>query len=272
MKKLLFPCVALAALLGVASVSTGCSSTTTGAGPDGGTPAVTNGGADGGAAAGGSAISCLQILQCVGDCASTDTACGDACVAKGSPEAQTQAGTLGDCLTKANCADATCAQADCGPSLNACVSTSAPQAQGKPLASDGAPAQGSVPANLVGTWTHTNYGATDRIVLNADGTGSSYRGIAGGAAGCVTLDNSTEAGVTVVSSDTITIYATQVTNVEKDCSAPSVTTMGTPLVVQIAWSLKDPTTLVTVRVDCAEKYNNDPSSIATYCRNELTKE
>ena len=53
---------------------------------------------------------------------------------------------------------------------------------------------------------------------------------------------------------------------------PKPTTQGSPLVVQIAWNLKDPSTLVTVRVDCAEKYNNDPSSIASYCRNELTKE
>ena len=56
------------------------------------------------------------------------------------------------------------------------------------------------------------------------------------------------------------------------CSAPSTKTKGTPLVVQIAWKLQDPTTLVTVRVDCAEKYNNDPTSIDTYCKNELTKE
>lgn len=272
MKKLLFPCVALAALLGVVGVSTGCTSTATGAGPDGGTPAVTSGGADGGATASGSAISCLQILQCVGDCASTDTACGDACVAKGSPDAQTQAGTFADCLTKASCTDATCAQNSCGPSLNACVSASAPQAQGKPLASDGAPAQGSVPANLVGAWTRTSYGATDRIVLKADGTGSSFVGIAGGAGGCVTLSSSTEEGITVVSKDFITIYASDVTNVQKECSAHSTETKGTPLVVQIAWNLKDPTTLITVRVDCAEKYNNDPASIDTYCRNELTKE
>jgi len=271
MKKLLFPTAALAAVLGVVGISTGCTTTTTGAAPDGGTGAVTSG-ADGGTAAAGSALSCLQILQCVADCASTDAACPDACAAKGTPDAQTQVGALADCINTQMCSDATCTQTKCGPSLSACVSASAPQAQGKPLAAGDAPAQGSVPANLVGTWTHTNYGATDRIVLNADGTGSFYRGIAGGAAGCVTLDNSTETGVAVVSSDLITIYASDVTNVQKECSAPSTTTQGSPLVVQIAWNLKDPSTLVTVRVDCAEKYNNDPSSIASYCRNELTKE
>jgi hypothetical protein len=166
--------------------------------------------------------------------------------------------------------DATCIQTQCTATLNDCVTSSAPAPSGMPL--DGAPPQGSVPANLVGTWSHTNFGTTNRIVLKADGTGSSFIGIAGGDAGCITLNSTTDAGNAVVTSDLITIYATQVTNLEKDCSAPTVTTQGDPVVVEIAWSLRDPTTLVIVPVDCAAMYVNNPAGVNLYCRTVLTKQ
>jgi hypothetical protein len=247
-----------------------------------GTPSAGNGGEAGAPfdASGGeaglaegttpSAISCLQILQCVGDCADGDTACAEACVASGSPDAQTKAGALADCITAQSCTDATCIQTQCTTTLSDCVSSSTPTPEGKPL--EGTAPQGSVPADLVGTWTHVNFGETDRLVLNADGTGSTFIGIAGDAGGCVTLDSTTEAGTVVVTDTLISIYATKVTNLHKDCSAPSVTTDGDPLLVQYAWALKDPTTLITVSVDCAAMYPDSPGSVSFYCRNELTKE
>jgi hypothetical protein len=76
----------------------------------------------------------------------------------------------------------------------------------------------------------------------------------------------------VVSADLITIYATDVTKLEKDCYAPSTTTQGDPLVVQLTWSLQDPTTLVTMEADCAAMYANNPAGINLYCRNVLTKQ
>jgi hypothetical protein len=242
---------------------------------DGGGGSTGSGGAepapDVGTEAGASAISCLQILQCVGDCGDTDQECADACVVLGSEDAQTKVIALSDCITTESCEDLECTQTNCADSLDACVSSSAPPApDGKPL--DGTPPKGSVPDELVGTWSRTNYGATDRLVLDADGTGSAFIGIAGGAGGCITVSSSTEEGNVVVTADLITIYATNVTNAEKDCSAPTVKTQGEPIVVDIAYRLQDPTTLITVRVDCANKYADDPSSIASYCRNELKKE
>ena len=148
--------------------------------------------------------------------------------------------------------------------------SSAPKSEGKPV--DGtAPMTGSVPADLVGTWSNTNYGATTRIVLNADGTGSNYTGLAS-SVGCVTLNSTTESGTAVVTADKITIYANDVVNVEKVCSSPSTKTSGNPIVVEMAWSRKDATTIVVVFAKCAAQYPNDQHSIDFYCQHDLTKQ
>jgi len=251
-----------------------CTVTTQGAQTgDGGAPAVgVDGGGDGGAPTGSAGISCLQVLQCVADCASSDNACPDACAAKGTPEAQAQVSAFATCIQKEACTDAACAEAKCSPSLTACASASAPAPEGTP-STGAAPPPGNVPADLVGTWSRTNYGATDRIVLNADGTGSVFAGISSLAGGCVELNSTTEAGTAVVTADLITVYANDVTNVEKTCGAGgSATTKGPPVVVEVSFSRKDATTIVIVKASCAAKYPNDPTNARFYCGEELTKQ
>src|SRR5688572_7537266 len=56
---------------------------------------------------------CLQVIQCIVDCAETDTKCPDACNAKGTPEAQTNVVALATCIDKEKCEDGACTKAKC---------------------------------------------------------------------------------------------------------------------------------------------------------------
>jgi len=123
------------------------------------TAASNNAGTSSGAATQGNAapgVSCKEILDCVGACANNDDACVDACIAKGSPDAQAKATELKSCIAKNACNDNTCLQAKCSRELTTCAQDtgSAPAA-----------AKGSVPSDLVGSWDHNG----TLIAFRADG-------------------------------------------------------------------------------------------------------
>jgi hypothetical protein len=226
-------------------------------------------GVDSGAPRSG-ALSCLAVLQCAADCAASDTACPDACLAKGSTDGQTNATALAGCIGKEGCSDATCVQTKCASSLDTCVTSSTPPPTGTPLQGSG-PA-GSVPSELVGSWARANYGQTTRVVLNADGTGSYQSGISSLTAGCTSTSSTTQAGNAVVGAGTITIYATDVTTTQKQCGAAMQSVKGTPARVDLTFTHPDATTLNIVDATCAAKYPDSPSSASLYCAEALTKE
>jgi hypothetical protein len=216
-------------------------------------------------------LSCLGILQCAVECPSTDTACPDACSLKGTSVAQTNVAIFADCANSHSCSDATCLQAQCKTSLETCVGSSAPKSDGTPLTGNAPP--GSVPADLAGVWSNTNYGQTRRLTLNADGTGSWYSGIANVYSSvCTQLNTTTEAGTVVVDTGTITVYATTVTHVEKVCAADSTTTQGSPITEVFTWTHPDANTLGVVDSACAAKYPDSPSSATLYCSVPLTRQ
>lgn len=216
-------------------------------------------------------LSCLGVLQCAADCPSSDTACSDACQLKGTATAQTNVSIFATCANSHSCTDAMCLQTQCKTSLETCVGSSAPKSDGTPLTGTAPP--GSVPADLVGVWSNTNYGDTRRLTLNADGTATWFRGIANVYSSvCTQLNNTTETGTAVVSTDTITVYATTVTNVEKVCASDSTTTQGNPITEVFKWTHPDSATLQIVDSACAAKYPDSPSSATLYCAVPLTRQ
>ncbi len=180
------------------------------------------GGADAGtdaATAGtmGGTLSCLAILQCVADCPDSDVTCADTCVGKGS-DGQAKAGVLATCIDAKKCTEETCLRSMCGPSLDACVNSSTPTPTGTPL--QGTAPAGSVPTELVGSYARANYGQTTRVGLNANGTGTYQTAISSLTAGCTSTSSTSQTGNAVVTGTTITIYATEATTTQKQCSAP----------------------------------------------------
>lgn len=127
----------------------------------GGCTAASNAGSPNGAGAQGnggaaSGVSCKEILDCVGTCADNDDACVDACIAKGTPDAQAKANQLKSCIAKNACSDSTCLQSKCSAELTTCA---------QDTGSSAAPAKGSVPSDLVGSWDHNG----TLIAFRADG-------------------------------------------------------------------------------------------------------
>lgn len=251
--------LSLASLL---TLSAACTVVQQKAAPSGSSPG------DAGSAAAPHLLSCLQIFQCAGNCADSDAPCPDACLASGTADAQSQASTLADCIQKQSCTDAACVQSKCATSLDGCVKGSAPTPAGAPLA--GAPPTGSVPPDLVGTWAHdevSNYS----LVLNADGTGSWGIALEYTLAGCAVIESSLESGNAVVTGDMITLYASNVSNLSKQCSSPEKRTVGDPLTETFTWTRADTATdqvLVVTDLRCVPP-GGDP---VTYnCVHQLVK-
>ena len=85
---------------------------------------------------GGSGLTCLEIVQCTQGC--PDQACAQACIAQGSPVAQSLAQTVLTCyLTHCyGSSDPNCLPANCPDELQACISNQQP-AQDAGIAGDG---------------------------------------------------------------------------------------------------------------------------------------
>lgn len=177
----------LAALL-LGAFAGGCSSTTSGAAPDGGASS------SGGSGTAANALSCNGVLECASKCGANDSACMDACVAKGTPDAKTAVAAIVTCIDTNKCEDAACFQQNCQAELATCVTP----ATGEAFAGT-APA-GSVPADLVGKW----YSFGELWEFRADG--SMMHGDNVSTSGCNT--SNVESGTAVVSGTTLTIYFT----------------------------------------------------------------
>jgi hypothetical protein len=152
-------------------------------------------------------VSCSVIADCAGKCADGDNACIDACIAKGTPDAQAKAGALKKCIDANACADSACMQSKCSSEVNACAAQA-------PSSSGGAPATGSVPADLVGTWQDM----TTLYEIKADGTLHRATNVTTGT--CHT--SGLEAGVANASGDSLTLSFTsgQILVCDKDNGQP----------------------------------------------------
>ncbi len=115
-----------------ACASAACTVKTTGTGPaptktddddsdsDAGTKKPTGTKSDGGTPTGstGGGTSCTAIIQCALAC--NDTACEDACYAKGSAAGKSQVDTLLACAEENKCEDGDCITANCSAEYDAC--------------------------------------------------------------------------------------------------------------------------------------------------------
>lgn len=88
-------------------------------------------------------LGCVDILTCAGKC--TDKACDDACIQKGTPEAQQEVNALLGCGATNMCKDTMCLETNCDAEITAC-------AEDVPSGEVGPPPIGDLPTALVGTW------------------------------------------------------------------------------------------------------------------------
>ncbi len=245
------------------------------------TPAGSDGGADGGAAAPARpGLSCVQILQCVGACVDSDTPCPDACVEKGDVEGKANVIAFATCVDKEKCADAACIQAKCATSLNVCVTSSAPKVGGTPL--QGAAPPGSVPADLVGTWAGARDGTTERLIFNADGSGTWESAVVSQQSACANSNTTTRKGNIVISDSTITVYATSIVLTDQRCAPPAATTNKPGATEGMKWhrpdGAPDPNTIFIVNNECAAKFPGQEScdsftcAINLYCTARLHRQ
>jgi hypothetical protein len=215
-------------------------------------------------------VTCLQVLQCIIDCPDSDKACPDACVEKGSSEAQSNVAAFARCVETNACTDATCTEEHCSTEIEACVASSKPKSSGTAL--EGAPPAGSVPADLVGSWAGANSGATERLVFNADGTGNWQSAVASSRPACFSFTRTTRSGTFVVTDTTITLYATSVVTNVQNCKPPQRDTEEPPVTEAITWERKDANTIAIVDSACAAKYAGYEYSIGQYCTSRLMRE
>src|SRR4051812_21726275 len=84
-------------------------------------------GSDGGTGAPGApgttALSCSQIVDCIGKCPASDDTCPDTCANKGTPAAKDAVIALATCIDKNKCADTDCVSAKCGTEIQTCATT-----------------------------------------------------------------------------------------------------------------------------------------------------
>jgi hypothetical protein len=170
----------------------GCSSSSSNGG--GAAPGA-DGGAGGTGAPGTTALSCSDILDCIGKCPSSDDSCPDACANKGTPAAKDAVIALATCIDKNKCADTDCVGAKCATEIQTCAAAGS----GATKTTGGtAPAKGSLPAELVGEWVSS----TVLYDFRADGTLARYSEVTTG--GC--HSKGAETGVGVASGDSLSIY------------------------------------------------------------------
>ena len=243
-------------LLVLLAVGAGCSSASNGATSDGGSS-----GNDGGTTP-APALSCGGILDCIGLCAAADQGCADACLAKGSPDGQAKVTALANCIQANSCSDVACLQTSCSAELTACVDASG--GGSAPIQGGGAPATGSLPAELQGEWITTN------LLYNFNADGSTTRVTDVNSSGCDSTGN--ESGVGVASGDQLTVYFTSGTIMI--CGA-APTQPYTPNQEAFTWSIDlEPgvqgatDTVLKLRQNTCQYTDQD--SIDLYCTDKLT--
>lgn len=181
-------------------MAAGCSSSTSGASPSG------TGGDGGTTTAGGALLTCSGIIECGSKCADNDTACSNACIAKGSPAAKEAVNAVVTCFTDNACQDSACFQTKCPKQIEACVASG----NGGGEAISGAAPMGNVPADLVGRW----HSYDDFYEFSADGTVA--RVTEGKIGSC--KSSRLEKGTAVAQGNTLTIYLTS--SVTTICDKP----------------------------------------------------
>jgi hypothetical protein len=190
-----------------ASIAIGaCTSSNNATSGDAGPSAANGGGSQG--------ITCKEILACAADCADGDQACEDACIAQGSPGGKGAIDAISACFDKNGCTDVACVQSKCSSEIQACLQQTNPPPSGS-TASTTAP-QGSVPTELVGTWTHTSSHGNSSYQFNADGTlvkatrmETNY--------GCASIVEYASTGTAVFEGQNLTIYEVEGTTTSIVC-------------------------------------------------------
>lgn len=151
----------------------------------------------------------------------------------------------------------------------------------------GAPGQasappGSVPADLVGTWTGARAATTERMVFNADGSGSwTSSNVTESSGGCLSFVETKRAGNVVITESTITVYATSVVESVQRCAPPTADENKPAATEDLQWHRPDdgdPDTILVVDSACAAKYPGQESCntvgcpIGLYCTSRLKRE
>ena len=242
----------VAALL--CALAAGCTATTTG---NGASAQQDAGASTGGGAGTINALSCAGIIDCGSKCADTDTACSDACVAKGSPEAKDAVDKVVACVNANACADAQCFQTNCPAELEACIA--AGSSGGEALS--GTAPTGSVPGDLVGKW----HSYDDFYEFRADGTVSRVTESKVGSCKSTRLEN----GTAVTSGTTLTLYFTS--SAVEICNKPG-SSEYTPNSQAFTYSVA-PSNVGTKLVLTEQKCRySDPAAAAQYCTTGYDKE
>jgi hypothetical protein len=227
-------------------------------------------GADGGAGSSGApgaapgssaapALACGAIVDCIDACGDTDQACADACVAKGSPDGQAKVTSLAQCIDEAGCKDVDCVTSSCSPEVTACLGASG--GGGAPIPSGGAPATGSIPADLQGEWM------TGSLLYNFKPDGTVDRVNSVNTAGC--QSSSIESGVAVANGDALSIYFT--TGKFKICGSPSTDPYHAKQ-EDFTWSFESSSAGPVLVLAAHTCQYDDPSSIGLYCTDKLDKQ
>jgi hypothetical protein len=156
---------------------------------------------------------CLEVAECAGKCADGDDACANACVAKGSPAAKAAVDALDQCSTRNACADDACLQTNCQSEIATCRSQK----------NDGANpptggVAGSVPAELVGTWSNEGGGAMIVYTFSADGSYHESSGLT--SSGTCSLTTTWDINGTVVfATGSVTFHRVSGTMLTETCSS-----------------------------------------------------
>jgi hypothetical protein len=188
---------------------------------------------------GTSGLTCYEIAECAAKCRNGDEACAEACIAKGSGEGKAAADALNACGTKHACADSECVATSCQAEIDACKA----QGSSKPAAG------GSIPANLVGTWTSTGGGAYIVRTFNADGTygETSVLTVSGSCESKQTYDIE---GTAAFAATTMTLNRVSGTLTSETCSGKSTKDVTASTETK-SWKLEDGV-LYTWAADCQD--------------------
>ncbi len=263
-------------VVGLLALSGCTASATNNAQPSSSSGGTTGGDAGAGAGAAGTPpLTCLGILQCVQKNSCSTDACIDSCMKQGSSAAQKQLTDLATCNQNAGCTDSTCLQTNCKPQLDACVAGSKPADTGTSLSGNAPP--GSVPADMVGTWTAGdafNLSDEKEFVFGADGSGQFVEVYNGTLSQCASglVEKYIGSAVIDESASTIKIYASKVQEITNTCGAP-VTTDKPAKTLSFTYQPGDNGDGIMITdADCAAKYPDDQASANLYCRYTYRKQ
>lgn len=187
-------------------LAAGCtsgSSQANGAGSDGPTTDSATSG-DGSAPGATSELSCLGVVQCVGNCPDDANAstCADGCLAQTRPSSQTLTNGFATCIETNECADADCIRTKCANELDACVADDAKDQEGTPPTA----VSGSLPTDLVGIWASIGTSIGTSYEFSADGTTIQTFSTDNSLAGCKSGIEVSSNGVTTGTADTIVYH------------------------------------------------------------------